>query len=189
MRVLPALLLATLALAGCAGDDAPAPTTTTTTTSLPPPEPEADNAVFLVMFDSEGPATVEVPFPTIDSCRAPPHWMEGNVSAQGATVALGNASDGRNGFVLQVSGSGRVSWSSQITPGDRCLPFRYDPWTIDPDPEGETVDVRATQGTPTNVSVLVRLVRDTCGNATLYEGPLSSSWSPLTGRSLPTSCG
>jgi hypothetical protein len=186
MRALALLAVLPFLLAGCASDDAGAPTPTSSTP--PPPEPEGDNAVFLVMFDSEGPATVEVPFPTMDSCRAPPHWMEGNVTSQGATVALGNASDGRSGLVLQVSGSGNVSWSSQVEAGPQCMTFRYDPWSVDPDPEGESVDVRATQGSPADVSVLVRLVRQGCANATLYEGPVAASWSALTGRTLPTSC-
>lgn len=193
MRAFAFLVLLAAGLAGCFGGDSGE-------------DGDGDN-------DTDGPprwATVEVPFPTMDSCRSPQDWMAGTAPAdaeQGSAVfhvsfdsggpsgddttaelrqVGGNstAADDRSGWVLAVSGHGSVAWSSHIELGPACNTLRYDPWTIDPDAENGTVEVRVTDGSVTHASVTVRRVRDGCGEANLYEGAPTADWSPLEGRSV-----
>ena len=189
-----------LAIAGCASPGGPTnpdmPQVTTTSSSASestaPPPPEDDNAVFIVSFEAAGESTLEVPFPTIDSCRSPEDWMAGTVAKENATAEVRDVSGNRTGRVIAVTGQGKVTWSSQITPGPRCETLRHDPWTIDPDPEGEdrgnAVEVRASDWMPAQATVMVRLVRDHCGNATMYQGIPGNDWGPLEGRTMPASC-
>jgi hypothetical protein len=154
----------------------------------PTPEPESDTGVLQVLFQATGPTTLEVPFPTLDSCRGPQDWMAGQPSVDGARHDLGNITGDRTGSVLVLTAvaSGPVSWMVQIPLGPACQTLRYDPWSIDPDPEGETVDVRVTEGEASSVSVLVRRVRDGSGEATMYEGNVTAgTWTPLPGRTIP----
>ncbi len=179
MRTVVAFLLSTAALSsGCfdgkGSDGSPS---------------EADNGVFHISFQASGPATLEVPFPTLESCQAPTEWMDGDVEAENATVEMRDASDGRTGQVVAVTGEGRVFWSVQIDLKDPCQPLRFDPWSIDPDVEGDYVEVRSSAGAPAEPTVLVRWVRSGCVYATLYEGePAPAQWSSLHGRTIPVSC-
>jgi hypothetical protein len=185
-RSLPASsLVALVLLAGCSGGGTGDGGPTTSQEPSEPLPPEEDNGVFHVAFTADSPATLEVPFPHLDSCMAPQDWMAGNVTFAGGTAELRNATDGRTGHVLALSGQGQVSWSSQAALKPVCNTLRYDPWSVDPDPADGTVDVRAAEGTVTAPSVLVRWVRDNCGNATLYEGEAGSGWSSLQGRVIP----
>lgn len=205
MRAWPCVaMVALLLLAGCSGGDGggggptgdPAPTTaasdcqpggaerTTSRGTAAPADPDGDSAVLYVAFCSRGPATLEVPFPHLDSCLAPEDWMAGDVAVAGnATVR--EAGDGRSGRVLALSGEGQASWTSQVALGPACATLRHDPWSVDPDPADGTVEVRAAAGDVTAPSVLVRWVRGGCGNATLHEGEAGSGWSALTGRTAP----
>lgn len=184
---LAAGLLLALALAGCSGDGNGGGSTTSTSDE-PAPPPEEDNGVFHVTFEADGEATLEVPFPSLDSCRTPEHWMGGDQTGN-AQAVVREAADGRTGPVLALTGSGSVSWSSQIPPGDQCQTLRYDPWSTEPEAPDGTAEARVSAGTVGHAMVLVRLVRETCGNATLYEGTPGPGWTALPGRSLPVSCG
>jgi hypothetical protein len=191
----PLLLALAVALAGCSMDtgrpdgptgtgDGGQPTVTA--------EPEPDGAVFQVAFRAGGEAALEVPFPHLDACLQPEHWMNGTAGVQGAVPELRDAGEGRTGrvLVLRAQGAGEVQWQSQVPLADhpRCETLRYDPWSVDPDPEGESVEVRAS-GDVAELTVLARWVRGGCGNATLYEGaPSGGGWSALAGRTIPAGC-
>lgn len=181
-------LLSGLSLAGCYDTHRPGDEGGDGDGDGPTPEPEGDTGVLQVLFQATGETTLEVPFPTLDSCRAPQHWMEGEPSVDGARHDLRNVTGDRDGTVLVLTsvGSGQVSWMVQIPLGPACQTFRYDPWSVDPDPDGETVDVRVPEGAASSVSVLVRRVRDGSGEATLYEGNVTAGgWTPLPGRTIP----
>lgn len=205
MRAWPvAAVVSLVLLAGCFGGGGdgggpsgdPSPTTSasacqpaagersTTRGPSAPMSPEDDNGVFYVAFCSEGPATLEVPFPHLDACMAPQDWMAGDLSVAGnATVR--DAGDGRAGQVLALSGEGQVSFTSQVALKEPCATLRHDPWSVDPDPADGTVEVRAAAGEVDSPSVLVRWMREGCGNATLHEGEAGAGWSALAGRSVP----
>ncbi|HJQ94023.1 MAG TPA: hypothetical protein VJ874_07060 [Candidatus Thermoplasmatota archaeon] len=147
----------------------------------PPPEPESDSGVLDITIESDGTATLEVPFPTLDSCRSPEDWMAGGASVEGAVPELRDATGDRSGRVLALSTrSERAEWSVQIPLGPPCATFRHDPWSIDPDAENGTVEVQVTEGSVSMVTVLVRRVRDGSGEAVFYEGaPSGSGWTAL----------
>src|SRR5688500_13406725 len=113
------LFLAATALAGCSVDthrpgDASdgTPEDSGPGATAPPSEPEEDTGVLHVAFEAVGPATLEVPFPTLDSCRAPEDWMGGGPTVSGAVPELRNVTGDRAGGVLALAapGQGSVSW-------------------------------------------------------------------------------
>src|SRR5688572_95791 len=125
MKALLALgvLLAATALAGCSvdthrPDGSGSPGTESDESSGPPAQPEEDSGVLDITVESDGAATLEVPFPSLDSCRAPEDWMGGEPSVQGAVPDLRNATGGRSGRVLVLSTVSETSeWSVQIPLG------------------------------------------------------------------------
>lgn len=153
----------------------------------PPPEPEHDNGVLDVALASDGNAVVEVPFPTLDSCRSPQDWMAGNASVEGAVPELRDVTGERSGKVLALTTMGtRSEWSAQIPLGPACNTLRYDPWSIDPDADNGTVEVRV-EGQVTFLTVLVRWVRDGAGEYVLYEGqPSAGGWTALAEKARGT---
>ena len=187
--ILLVAMLCGLALAGCYDTRRP---DAQGSDDGPTPEAEGDTGVLQVLFEATGQATLEVPFPTLDSCRSPEDWLSGEPTLQGARQELRNATGDRSGAVLALTAvaSGPVSWMVQIPLGPACQTFRYDPWSIDPDPEGETVDVRVTEGSVSSLSVLVRRVRGGSGEATMYEGDVTAGdWTSLPGRTVPVGQG
>lgn len=189
MRLAPlALLAVAFSSAGCFGGagDGSGSGGTTTVADTPRPE-EDDSGVFHVQFDAQGEATLEIPFPTLDTCRTPEHWMGGNLTTNGQAVVR-EATDGRAGPVLALTGAGSVAWSSQIVLGDVCNTLGYDPWTTDPDPEGEAVEARVTAGSVTAASAVVRIARSNCLDAVFYEGQPVGAWTALAGRGGPEPC-
>ncbi|MEA3165939.1 MAG: hypothetical protein QOJ26_808 [Thermoplasmata archaeon] len=195
MRVLFAAgLFLSLALAGCSidthrpkGDDGGDGGATTTSPDGSSGGTEEDSGVLDIVFESNAPATIEVPFPTLDSCRSPEAWMEGEPSLQNAVPELLQVDGERNGRVLSLESQepGRAEFSVQIPLGPACQTFRYDPWTIDPDRDDGAAEVRVTQGELSSLTVLVRRVRDGTGEAVLYEGhPTGSGWTALEGRTV-----
>src|SRR5688572_27397225 len=105
LQAAPLLVLA-LALPGCfgwgGGDDGQGVGPTSN-----PPVDEDDNAVFYVLFEASEESTIEVPFPTLDSCRAPEQWMGGTLTGD-AVAAVRAADEGREGPVLALTGNGSV---------------------------------------------------------------------------------
>lgn len=205
MRVLLAIALLSVALAGCnvdsrRGGDGATTNEPDTDGNCPGGECECpagdegirqgcrepDSVVFDVRFESDSPAKLSVPFPHLDSCVTPQEWMAGNVTQEADGAELEQVD---RGFVVSITGDGSVSWASQLDTADRptCQTLRYDPWSIDPDPgNNETVEVLVSDSQVTYVMVLVRWIRDGCGMATLYEGvPEGSDWVELNGRSIP----
>ncbi|MFA5944258.1 MAG: hypothetical protein WC876_07325 [Candidatus Thermoplasmatota archaeon] len=180
---LAALLLGVL-LAGCTFDTHRP--TTVTPTPEPTPEPEGDSGVMDVTIESDGSAVVEIPFSHLDSCRSAEDWMAGQASVEGAVPDLRNATGNRTGRVLVLATRAeRAEWSVQIPLGPACQTFRYDPWSIDPDRDDGTVEVRVTQGDVSLVTVLVRRFRDGAGEATLYEGqPTDNAWTALPQKAV-----
>lgn len=154
--------------------------------------PEPDSAVFQVAFRASAGATVEVPFPHLDACVQPGDWMNGTAEAQGVVPALRDASEGRTGRVLELTApaAGEAQWESRLDLAAHppCQTLRFDPWSTEPEPQGDSVDVLA-RGEVSELTVLVRLVRGGCGNATLHEGTAQDgSWSTLAGRTIPAGC-
>lgn len=196
MRAALALpLLVAIALAGCSGDTHRPPASTSQAPSGTV-EPEPDSAVLQVAFHANATVTLEIPFPHLDSCLQPEHWMNGTARTEGAVPELRDASAGRTGRVLSLAapGAGDVQWMSELALADHapCQPIRYDPWSTEPDPQDGTVDVHAdgAEGVVSGLTVLVRAVRGGCGNATLYEGaPTAGGWGALSGRTIPAGCG
>lgn len=187
MRSLLAPLLLCLALAGCSVDthrpDSPASSSGAPETTAPP---EGDGAVFDITLETDGAATIEVPFPTMDSCRAPEHWMDAEPAVDGAVPSLANATGDRTGRVLVLTTrAAHAEWSAQIDLGPACQTLRYDPWSIDPDAEDGALEVHVTSGTVSSVQVVVRHVRDGCGEAVLHEGAPGDGWTALESRSVP----
>lgn len=187
VRLAAFLLLSTLALPGCFGWDDGTEGTTDPPTTPNAPVDETDNAVFYVMFEASEESTIEVPFPTLDSCRGPEQWMAGNLTGD-AVATVHAADEGRDGPVLSLTGNGSVEWTSQISPGPPCQTLRHDPWSIEPDPEGTTTEMRIKAGVVQHAMVVVRLVRGGCGNATMYEGSPGGAWTPLDGHDTPVGC-
>jgi hypothetical protein len=194
MRAALALpLLLAVALAGCSVDTH-RPPASTSQGPIPSAEPEPDGAVLQVAFRANATVTVEVPFPHMDSCLQPEHWMNGTTRADGAVPELREASGERSGRVLALAapGAGDVQWQAEVPLAEHppCQTLRYDPWSTEPDPQDGTVDVRA-DGDASGITVLVRWVRGGCGNATLYEGAATADgWSALPGRTIPAGgCG
>lgn len=189
---LAAAILLAVALAGCSTEThRPDPTTTGPSETGSPPPREPDSGVFQVDFESDAPATLEVPFPHLDACLQPEDWMNGTASSANAVPEVRDASGGRTGRVLAVSGQGAVHWAVQVNLTGRppCQPIRHDPWSVDPDPADGTVDVRVADGSVVHAAVLVRWIRSGCGEATLYDGrPAGDSWSALSGTTIPAGC-
>jgi hypothetical protein len=185
MRVPAACLAVGLLLAGCFGGDAPDGPGTTT-----PEEPEDDNGVLHVTYESNGVSTVEIPFPALDSCRTPEDWMSGGPDVQGAVPEVRDVTGDRTGRVLALTApaAGPVSFSAQIPLGPECQTLRYDPWSIDPDRDDGALEVRVTEGEVSSLSVVVRRVRDGCGEATLYDGTPGTAWTALERRMAPAGC-
>jgi hypothetical protein len=188
-----ALLLLATVLAGCSGGSHRPPAGDAgDDPSASPLEPEEDNAVFQVEFTVPDAATVEVPFPHLESCLQPEHWLNGTTEVSGAVPELRDASEGRSGRVLSLAaqGGGKVRWSSQVDLADHptCQNVRADPWSTDPDPTDNSVEVRVTQGSASGISLLARWVRGGCGQATLYEGEPGQGWTALEGRTIPAGC-
>jgi hypothetical protein len=187
--VLAVVLFVSLALAGCSIDThRPDPTTSSGPEPATPSEPEGDSGVLDIVFESGATATVQVPFPTLDSCRSPEDWMGGEPTLQNTRPELLQVDGDRSGRVLSLASQepGRAEFSVQIELGPACQTFRYDPWTIDPDRDDGSVEVRVTQGEVSSLTVLVRRVRDGAGEAALYEGnPTGTDWTALEGRSVP----
>jgi hypothetical protein len=190
--IVAAVCLTTLALSGCSvdthrpddGDDAGSGNGgdgADGSDDGPTAEPEDDSGVLDITIESDGAAVVEVPFPTLDSCRSPQAWMEGGASVEGAVPELRDPTGDRTGKVLALTTMAeRAEWSVQIELGPVCNTLRYDPWSIDPDADNGTVEVHVTQGEVSLVTVLVRRVRDGSGEAVMYEGtPAGDDWTFL----------
>ena len=191
--LLVAVLLSSLVLSGCSyktgrpddsgdgGDGAGNGDGGDNGSDGPPPTEEEDSGVLNIVVESNGAAVIEVPFPTLDSCRAPEDWMAGEANVEGAVPELRDATGDRTGRVLALSlRDTRAEFSVQIPLGDACQTLRYDPWSIDPDAEDGAAEVHVTEGDVSLVTVLVRRVRDGSGEAVMYEGtPPRGEWTAL----------
>lgn len=178
-------LVVSLAFAGCTVETH-RPDGTATPTPEPTSGPEGDSGVLDVTVESDGAATLEVPFPNLDSCRSPEDWMGAEPSVTGAVPDLRDATGNRSGRVLVLqTRAERAEWSVQIPLGPACQTFRHDPWSIDPDLDDGRVEVHVTAGDVSLVTVLVRRVRDGAGEATLFEGePAVGAWTALPQKAV-----
>ena len=190
-----AALLLSLAVAGCSyetgrPDDSPSPGDGTTTGDG---DGSDDNSgVLSISFEATGPATLEVPFPSLDSCQAPEDWMGSEPTVQGAIPELRNATGDRTGRILALTApaAGSVSWMAKIQLRPQCQTLRFDPWSVEPDEQDGALVVHLVDGEVTGLMVLVRQVRDCSGEAALWEGNATlGAWSRLEGRTAPAGCG
>lgn len=206
-------IVALLLLAGCAST-APAPSATTTSpagthagsgsssaSASPHPSTSSSGASQMcpphcfegrrlhleVVVADRAPRQVGVPFPHGAWCLQPDQWSQ-QAPAHNATAGLRDAGAGRSGTVLWVasSGQGSVQWSVDVTNRSTCATFRYDPWSIDPDPADGTLDVQADGASP--VIVYVGDEHGPCTTYTQYNGTTAAGWSTLAEGWNGTAC-
>jgi hypothetical protein len=132
-----------------------------------------DQMTVRIAFDGAGPRVLRVPLPTGDWCLQPSQWT------LGPGTALGSINQTERGAMLQVAAGGDFRFEAHVkTQGlATCQTFRYDPWTIDPDPADGTVDVHSDA--PGRVTFDVEDRRGGCWTTTTYEGAVSAGWTTL----------
>jgi hypothetical protein len=74
-----------------------------------------------------------------------------------------------------------------VTDRASCQTFRYDPWSTDPDPTNETVDVQA-EGTA-RITIAVSEPQGACTPVTQYVGNVTAGWTALPKAFEGNSCG
>jgi hypothetical protein len=190
MRVAAIALVPLLVLAaGCLqpeGNDPPTGTASdsaTPTGAMCPPTCFEGHEVRLVV-DVSGAGGVGVPFPHGAWCLQPSEW---NLTISGGASAELRQVD--RGTVLWVDnvGQGAVQASIDVKGRATCQTLRYDPWSIEPDPAEDTVDV-TSDVIGLDVEVQVQDVDGSCFNATVYRGDTRDGWATLQGQTTGTAC-
>lgn len=135
--------------------------------------------------EGNGSYAVGVPFPHGSWCLQPEDWKLDS-STINATLEVREVD---RGTVLWLTGHDQSYGSAHIVVEGRAtcqtLGFRYDPWSIEPDPADETVEVQV-EGSASRIEVTVADAEGACSNATAYAAPVAAGWSVLaqtfTGR-------
>jgi hypothetical protein len=142
------------------------------------------NYVLEVFGFGEGSYSVGVPFPHGDWCLQPDQW----VLQDGAENAVGELRHVERGDVAWITaqGSSHIAWRVNVTGRATCQTFRYDPWSTDPDPSNETVEVKA-EGSA-RITVAVSEPNGACTPVTQYAGNVTAGWTMLPKVFEDTAC-
>lgn len=164
------LLLVGCAMAGCAqtaSDDGGTTTTGTPTPTdcstsfvagckCPPGQNLQDrDCVFVkswaVMVEGDAGITIAVPLPHGSQCLSPDDWEGAQVATHNADVTWRHVDDDGSGnqghtmwVVLDEGGDAQAVLNTTAKP--TCNTFRYDPWSLDPDPPGDNLTVLLASG-------------------------------------------
>lgn len=194
VRVACFLAMACLVASGCLFT---APSREGTTTAAMPCPPDTYpggpglaacfpyHAYVLEVFGyAEGAYQVGVPFPHGAWCLQPDQW----VLQDGAENAVGELRQVDRGTVAWITaqGSSHIAWRMNVTGKATCKTFRYDPWSTDPDPANDTVEVKAEGAA--RITVAVSEPDGPCTPVTQYAGNVTSGWTALPKGFTGTSC-
>ena len=200
VRVLPLLAVLLVALAGCsspapaAGDDPQPSPSGQPAPGQPggeacaapccPPDTTAAGAECVpvpfahMLVTADAPLVVGVPFMHGELCLDAATWMAGRIELRNATLRSGEVRHGGVGgtlLLVNFTAPGEVSLWLNTSARPRCDTFRYDPWSIDPEPEEGTVTVDLKSGTG---KLLVRTATaakgERCAEVVDHAGVLSS---------------
>lgn len=121
----------------------------------------------------QGAAVVEAPFPHLDRCLSPDDWRPG--LDPNLTLV-----QGERGWVLHLANaSGQASIDYTAKP--KCETFRFDPWSIDPDPTNATLDVWASAAAHVDVQTMYALADGWCWTTQHDVGDVGPGWTALAG--------
>lgn len=203
-RSLPILLVAAaMAFAGCTepyfqGDDEDGgePTCTPGVDGCPCPldmrqvgdRCEAYDSILLdIQMTGTGAYAVGVPYPHGLWCLTGDDWLEGMQETQ--KLDSHSVRDVDRGKVLWLEGHDASKFTASIDVSNRseCQTLREDPWSIDPDPAEDTVEVHSEQAV--KFTIYVRTARGVCDDpeadaqqvvrVQMFEGEASGGWSTL----------
>lgn len=174
-RLAAALAVAALlALAGCASN----------LQGVPDPihPPKSLYATFAVHVDAN--VTVGVPLPHLDRCLAPEAWAAGTATARDAKWHL-QAVDRGTVLWVEAAGPGSVQLRIGLEDHPPCQTFRYDPWSVEPDPADGTLEVQGAAGAA-GLKVEVLEWVGACGDASSYAGAVGGmGWQVLRAQGDP----
>ncbi len=137
-----------------------------------------------LLVTTDGAGRIGVPFPHLDRCLSAEDWGGAWDRQAPTTLVTSDRGDVVQLVAAASSSSERVLNLTKPT----CQTFRYDPWSIEPDPKDGTLEVQADRAI--GITVTVRTSDGGgCWTATLYSGATAAGWTTLTSKDGPrTSC-
>lgn len=138
----------------------------------------------IVAFDDQGAHQAGVPFPHGSWCLQPSDWSSRG-AGRNATAEVRSVDRGQVLWVAST-GQGSVEWWVDVTNRSTCETFRYDPWSIEPNPADGTVDVQADSAA--RLQVYLDDEHGPCTLVTQYNGTTMSGWATLHESFNGTAC-
>lgn len=128
-----------------------------------------DSILFDVQMTGSGSYEVGVPYPHGSWCLSGDDWLDGMQE----TKALDEYAvrDVDRGNVLWLKGRDESKFTARIDLNNKtvCNTLRADPWSIDPDPAEDTLEVQSQQAV--NFTVFVRTVHGPCDENEAVDDP------------------
>jgi hypothetical protein len=213
----PLLFAACFALAGCTdpyekqddgvdGDDGAGDPCTAGVDGCPCPEDarageggceSLDSILFDIQMSGSGSYEVGVPFPHGAWCLTGDDWLEGMQETK--ALEEFTVRDVDRGKVLWLKGRDTSKYTARIELNNRteCNTLRADPWSVDPDPAEDTLDVQSQQGV--TFTIFVRTVHGPCDDneaadqprsvrVQQFEGEASGGWATIPEKFDQTNC-
>ncbi len=117
---------------------------------------------------------VGVPLPHGSWCLPPQDWAV--TQSFNATATLRTVDRGQVFWVV-AERNGSLTVAINLEGRSACQTFRYDPWSVDPDPQGDAMPINATVAT--QVSIQVQEVSGYCYSSDPYTGTAGPGWTEL----------
>lgn len=144
-----------------------------------PPSCAGNHTLSLVVeLVAMGTHSVGTPFPHGAWCLQPQEWSVAATSprTRAATAELRST---ENATLLWVTsgGNGRFHASIDLANRSECQTFRYDPWSIEPDPADGMLDILADGAYEVYVGVEHR--RGSCTDFETFHGQAQQGWNAI----------
>jgi hypothetical protein len=146
-----------------------------------------DSILLDVQMTGTGFYAVGVPYPHGLWCLTGDDWLDGMQETQ--KLDSHSVRDVDRGKILWLEGRDTSRFTATVEVGNRteCQTLRYDPWSIDPDPAEDTIEVHSDQAV--QFTIYVRTARGVCDDpqadaqqvvrVQMFEGDASGGWSTL----------
>ena len=147
---------------------------------------DVDSLLFDIQASGQGAFEVGVPFPHGAWCLTGDDWLEGMQETK--SLEEYTVRDVERGKVLWLKGHDDSRFVSRVDLSNRteCQTLRYDPWSIDPDPADDKIEVSSEQAV--TFTIYMRTARSACVDLRQYAGEASGGWTTLPETFNGTAC-